>query len=229
MKSYIIILLFLLPISIKGQISSYKYYREDSTVQCELIQLDSINDSHRQIIYYHKNGKKASEFFDRHRVKYDTLYRWNDQGEIIYKEIYSDTGFVQMDYKQGIINQIGYWHLVFERSKKITIYDSTNFDKYETEECKAPCYERVGKWKWFYPSGSVMTEGTYLPMEFHILYPTMQDSSGVGQFIPKTSFEMISGIIYAGCTTFLPDGKWINYYENGEIERIDYYENGKKK
>ncbi|MEN9441926.1 MAG: hypothetical protein RLZ33_2003 [Bacteroidota bacterium] len=228
MKTLIIILIQLFPLLLIGQISSHKYYREDSTVQCEIIQLDKKYDLHRQIIYYYENGQKREEFFDRNRVIYDTLKQWDTLGQLVYFEIYSDTGYIQIQYHNNTTNirEIGYWRYVNSRSQNLTIYDSINFLKYETAECKKPCYERVGNWKTFYPNGIVKSEGKYLPMEFHVNIDQRTDSLGNVYNPKKESFEMEEGIIYMVCSTFLPDGKWTLYTELGEIKEEEIYING---
>lgn len=228
MKNLIIIILQLFPLILFGQISSNKYYREDSTVQCEIIQLDEKQDAHRQIIYFNENGQKREEFFDRNRVIYDTLKKWDELGALFYIEIYSDTGYTQIEYYNGTnnIRGIGYWKYVKSRSLNLTIYDSINFNKYETAECEFPCYERIGIWKTFYPNGIIKSEGKYLPMEFHVNIDQRTDSLGNVYYPKKNSFEMEEGIIYMGCSTFLPDGKWTLYTELGEIKEEVIYING---
>ncbi len=228
MKNWIIILTQLFPLFLFGQINTEKYYRNDSTVYYEIIQLDSTMDAHRHLSGYHLNGSKASEFFDKNRIPYDTLKKWDEQGELYYLEIYSDTGYTQIEYFKNSknINEIGFWRFVHERSKFITIYDSLNFDKYETRDCGNPCYERTGTWKTYFPNGQLKSEGKYLPMEFVTYIDQRIDSLGNVYYPKKKSFEMEPGIIYAGSATYLRDGKWIFYNENGIIEEEVVYENG---
>lgn len=227
MKNWAAIVLTILPQILFGQISSYKYYREDSTVRCEIIQLDSIIDAHRRIVYYHENGKKAHEFFDKNRVPYDTLFRWNELGIVTYMEIYSDSGYIQLDYfKNGALRETGKWILTKPQLYDLVIYDSTNWDKYEAADCPHPCFHRSGIWKTYYENGELRSEGKYLPMEFNIGYPSEKDSTGVYQLIPKTSFDMIPGLIYIGCVTYLRDGNWVFYTQDGKIEEEIHFVNG---
>lgn len=227
MKYIQAIVLMFFPQIIFGQISSYKYYNEDSTVNCEIIQLDSIMDAHRHILYFHRNGKKASEYFDKNRVPYDTLFKWDNQGNLTRLEIYSDSGYIEIDYyDNGNLSQIGQWKRMTEQKYDIVIYDSTNWDIYEATECKYPCFQRSGIWKTFYKNGVLRSEGKYLPIKFSISYPTLKDSNGVSQIIPKTSFSVIPELIYIGCYTYLFDGNWIYYTEEGKIEKIMEYQNG---
>lgn len=226
---YCIFILMLIPMIGKAQVSSDKYYRSDSTVYCEIIQLDSLMDAHRQIVHYHKNGSKAREYFDNNRVIYDTLNEWNEEGVITYREIYSDTGYTQISYhSNGQISEIGAWVRVYQRSKEMTVRDSSTFEIYETAKCKDVCYERIGKWKSYYPNGHLKSQGSYLPMEFSVAIPTATDSSGVNHYpVSKTSFDFISPSgIYMGCSTFLPNGKWIFYLETGEIKEEVTYKDG---
>jgi antitoxin component YwqK of YwqJK toxin-antitoxin module len=225
MKNCVFILL-LIPFVVNGQVSSHKYYRADSTVYTELIQLDSIDGVHQQIVDYHENGQKAREFFAKHRIIYGTLNQWSKDGVITHQEFYTDTGYREVSYhNNGQISSIGYWVRVSQRSKEMTIRDSSTFDEYNTAKCKFTCYERADIWKTYYTNGTLKSEGRYLPMQFIVFHQSAIDSNGISYTIPKSSFDLPAGISN-GWGKFFPEGKWTYYLESGEIKEEITYTNG---
>jgi antitoxin component YwqK of YwqJK toxin-antitoxin module len=205
-----------------------QFFNDNGHVSCEIIQLDKIMDKHRHIIHYSKSGQKTKEFFDKNRVVYDTLREWTDKGKLHHMEVYSDSGFTAIDYwsETRRILAIGQYKIANPPPDKITIYDSTTYNIYETEKCDNPCYIRIGSWKYFYENGNLETVGQYLPMHFVYIIPT-RDSSNVAIPIKKTSFETIPNISYMLVKTYLQDGLWIYYDDKGEKTKEEFYKNGR--
>lgn len=134
----------LFPYLLSAQISSHIYYQSDSTISCEIIQLDSVKDTHLKIVYYHENGSKSSEFFDRYGVVYDTLNSWDELGNLSYQEFHSDTGYTEVNYfDNGNVSSIGYWKRVENTSYDITVIDSSTFDVYESVNSYKKLFRKI--------------------------------------------------------------------------------------
>ena len=206
-----------------GQISSYYY--PNGKKSCEIIQLDTIPDAHRHIIYSYENGQKKQEFYDRNRIAYDTLKEWNQNGHITSLKIFTDTGYISTEYyEDGKILEKGEYKVSKQEPEMIVVYDSTTFDKYITSKCGTPCYIRTGIWRTYHPNGALESEGEYLPMRFDVAYPT-KDSSGIMVLVKKTSFEFMgSGV---GCSTYLKDGAWEYFDDKGQRIKRESYKSGK--
>jgi antitoxin component YwqK of YwqJK toxin-antitoxin module len=227
MKILKYILIFLVPLTSFGQTETYKF--DNGQISCEITQLNKTPDERRHIIYYHENGQKKEEFFDNNHFVYDTLNKWTNEGMLHSREVYTDSGYTEIHYyyKTGQILEIGNYKLVDNTNDEIIIYDSTRFDKFTSVRCISQCYERTGIWKSYHSNGAIEEEGYYLPYEFEVAYPTKLDSNNVGIPIANTSFDWPSqGIV---CSTYLKDGIWNYYDENGRKLKTEQFVQGQQK
>lgn len=223
------IALILISISNFGQ-NRIEYYK-NGQVNFKITELlDSVN-AYRHIVYYYENGKKIEEFHDRFFRKCDTSSKWTEEGLLYQREIYTDSGYVEMDYsyEEGIILSIGNYKLVHGERDQTIIYDSTNFDKYSPDdECtfNGNCYERKGIWKTYHENGQIESEGKYLPSQYYVEDPMKYDSiNDVMVDVPKTSFELNTSF-GVKCSVYLKDSTWSIYNKKGKKFQEKIYKGG---
>lgn len=204
-------------------------YYENGQVSYKITQLSDTVNAYRHIVYYHNNGKKAEEFQDRYYQKCDTFSQWTKEGFLHHREIYTDSGYMEIDYyEKGSIISIGNYKLVHGERDQTIIYDSTNFDKFSSSACSLndKCYKRTGIWKTYHENGEIESEGKYLPSQYFISYPMKYDSiNDVMVDIPKTSFEFTASFGIK-CSTYLPDSTWSIYNKQGKKIQEKIYKGG---
>lgn len=205
-------------------------YHENGQVGFKITQLSDTVNAYRHIISYYANGKKAEEFHDRYYQKCDTFSQWTKEGFLHHREVYTDSGYVEIDYyyEKGIILSIGNYKLVYGERDQTIIYDSTNFDKFSPAECSLDenCYERTGIWKTYHENGEIESEGKYLSSQYLISYPMKYDSiNDVMVDIPKTSFEF-TALFGITCSTYLKDSTWSIYNKQGKKFQEKIYRGG---
>src|SRR5688500_15791566 len=68
----------------------------------------------RHVIKYNWAGYKVEEYSERDGLKYDSLFQWTEEGKLIHVAIYSDTGYLSMDYNDttGQIVRRGQYKLI---------------------------------------------------------------------------------------------------------------------
>ena len=222
--------LVLLLISIRSFSQSRVEYYENGKVAFKITELSDSLNAYRKIVSYYPNGNKSEEFHDRFFKNCDTLSRWTEEGFLHHREVYTDSGYVEIDYyyEEGAILSIGNYKLVHGKRDQKIIYDSTNFNKYRPDdECvlNGYCYERTGIWKTYHKNGKIKSEGRYLPSKYLVAYPMEYDSiNKVNINIPKTSFECKGfGIV---CSTYLKDSTWSIYNKQGKKFHEKIYRGG---
>ena len=222
--------LVLLSIGISAFGQNRVSYYENGQISYSITELSDLDNAYRHIVYYYENGKKSEEFHDRFFQKCDTSSKWTEEGLLHHREIYTDSGYVEMDYyyEEGTILSIGNYKLVHGERDQTIIYDSTNFDKYSPDdECtsNSNCYERTGIWKTYHKNGKIESEGKYLPSQYFVAYPMESDSTNdVMVDIPKTSFEFKGfGVV---CSTYLKDSTWSIYNKQGKKFQEKIYRGG---
>lgn len=191
------------------------------------LQLDKEKGKHEHFVSYHPNGQKSKEYFQRNGIKYDTLNRWTEKGELLHREVYSDSDYIHINYysASGQILEIGAYKMRVTNPENLAVYDSATFNRYFTFECKKPCYIRTGIWKEFDENGNLESTGEYLPMQFMFTAPT-KDSSGYEIRAENTDFEMKTEISYLGLLTYLKDRTWTYYNDKGIKTKEEFYRRG---
>ncbi len=211
---------------ILDSVSNTEYVYDDSAILVCTIEWIDTSQFHRRVTHYFGNGNKSDEYVEKNHEYCDTLRRWTRSGLLAYMEINSDTGFLSIDFwnETGTIFQWGTYSHYSDISGSYIIRDSTTFDIYESERCNTRCFVPTGTWFMFHENGVLESEGKYLPQAFTVKYPIV-DSAGIAVVVKKTGFDeiILSGIL---CITFLKDGAWNYYSENGEKIREEYYKGG---
>lgn len=223
------IVLILISFSTFGQ-NKIEYF-ENGKVNYKIIQLSDTVNAYCHVVQYYANGRKSSEFHEKFLQKCDTFNEWTKEGVLHHREIYTDSGYVEIDYysETGTILSIGNYKIVHGERDQTIIYDSTNFDKYSPDdECSfiRNCYERTGIWKTYHKNGEIESEGKYLPSQYLISYPMKYDSiNDVMVDMPKTSFEFNTSL-GVKCSTYLKDSTWSIYNKQGNKIQEKIYKTG---
>ena len=223
------IVLILISFSTFGQ-NKIEYF-ENGKVNYKIIQLSDTVNAYCHVVQYYANGRKSSEFHEKFLQKCDTFNEWTKEGVLHHREIYTDSGYVEIDYysETGTILSIGNYKIVHGERDQTIIYDSTNFDKYSPDdECSfiRNCYERTGIWKTYHKNGEIESEGKYLPSQYLISYPMKYDSiNDVMVDMPKTSFEF-NASLGVKCSTYLKDSTWSIYNKQGNKIQEKIYKTG---
>jgi antitoxin component YwqK of YwqJK toxin-antitoxin module len=175
---------------------------------------------------FYENGQVKEKtnfyksFFDR------TIEYFTEKGIHHNTKIFSDTGYQIIEYyDNGEIFETGQYLEVEYPGPDTIIYDSVLFNIYETKICGSKyCDIRTGIWCTYYENGVLESKGSYLPREFTTLMPMVKDSSNTWEVIDNTSFDRMG--MFAVLSTYLKDGIWECYNENGELIRKEYYSGG---
>jgi len=201
-------------------------YDENGILVCALAVIDT-TQLYRRVTYYFANKNKSWEYSEKYNRRCDTTRSWTENGILQYMEIYSDTGYTVLDfsYESGRILQVGNYMYSKDSGASVTIRDSATFETYESAPCSSDCLQRCGPWFTFYENGQLESEGKYLPNVFMIDYPT-KDSAGIAVIVRRSGFEDNQYTMGIRCSTYLKDGTWKYYNENGKEIGEEYYDGG---
>jgi len=238
MRIFIFIFTFLISITLFGQKDyevwdslsrTLKWLDDSGRVFCKFIQLDRELGKNVHYIEYYENGQKMEEGFKKNKINYDTIRKWTEKGELHNMEIYSDTGYTEIEYWQGLISLIGKYQISYTKPDDITIYDSVQLYEYKTEpwSCDTPYYVPIGVWKYFHENEVIESEGEYLPFNFYDLLE-WNESKQVYVGIREKDFENNNDPdkLYIVGKTYLKNGWWFYYNDKGIKTKEEFYKNG---
>lgn len=194
----------------------------DSTGLTEKIQFENYIGYKETVTGYHHNGNKSYQYTYSGNIITDTLYQWSESGHLKHIEIYSDTGYAEIDFSidSGTIIQKGEFRYG-SYTENLVLIDSTGMIRYRSAWCDSGCTFPIGIWHTFYNNGMIKSEGSYLPYNMR----ECEYSTGAipeDQCGNKDAFTWI--IIEK--ETKVRDGNWVFYNEYGEKIREEYYEGG---
>lgn len=147
----------------------------------------------------------------------DTLYERNDLGQIKRMELYSDSGYIRIDFWQetGMIKARGEFSFA-DSTRLITVRDSTGWIRYQNRWFDSVYTIPTGTWFAFFENGQVQSEGQYFPADI-TTEEHYEDTNSPGTFV-------LIVIVTRG--TLLRDGTWLYYDESGRKIREEFYEGG---
>lgn len=184
---------------------------------------DTGRAQYRHVIHYHYHGMKKEEYSERYGMKCDTFRWWNMRGTLSRMEIYSDSGYIAIDYDDSStqILQRGEYRLLGMTPPGTIIEDSANHITYHSNDCEYACYVPTGTWSTFHPNGQLESTGKYLPYRFTGEQKFIDTSNGEGCYPQGTIL-----LFYTYTDTLLREGTWMFFDTAGKNIREEYYEGG---
>ncbi len=179
----------------------------------------------RHVIDFAWPGIKTEEYSVRYGMYYDTLRMWDEEGHLSHIEIFSDSGYVSIDYMDNsqLIMQRGEYKLLGKIQNPLSLQDTAKGISYFSKSCEYACYAPTGKWNKFHPNGALESTGKYLPycFEAHEVHRDTLDTD----HLCYEAGTIVVGIV-ATSNVLLRDGTWYYFDQTGRIVREEFYSCG---
>ena len=159
--------------------------------------------SHGKFLRYYENGNISSceEYTDGKKNGYSLQFYENKKLKNI------------INYKNGQGNFVSYYENGNVKSKgKSKVIANHYVDLIEYED------QKIGEWIWYHENGNIKKDGSYERF----------GKAKKDRVFRKVKKDEKKGDTYYYIVT-LKDGKWTSYFEDGTIEEVETYENGRLK